>query len=114
MHLTVLAVPDCPNAPVLEERLAAVLAGRDGVSVSREVISDESGAARWGMHGSPTLLIDGTDPFAGPGQRPSLSCRLYRDLDGRAAGCPSVAQLRRVVEQALAAAAPLRPGWRSP
>jgi len=25
MHLTILAVPDCPNAPVLEERLAAVL-----------------------------------------------------------------------------------------
>jgi hypothetical protein len=68
MHLTVLAVEDCPNAPVLAERLAAVLAGREGISVSREVISDEGAAARWGMHGSPTLLIDGADPFAEPGQ----------------------------------------------
>ena len=30
MELTVLAVPDCPNAPVLERRLAEVLAGRPG------------------------------------------------------------------------------------
>ena len=41
MHLTVLAVPDCPNAPVLKDRLAAVLGGRAGVSVSHQVISDE-------------------------------------------------------------------------
>ena len=30
MHLTVLAVPGCPNAPVLGDRLAAVLDGRAG------------------------------------------------------------------------------------
>ena len=72
--------------------------------MSHEVISSESEAARWGMPGSPTLLIDGTDPFAEPGQRPSMSCRLYRTVDGRASGAPSVAQLRQAVEQALAAA----------
>ena len=68
MHLTVLAVPGCANAPVLEDRLAAVVGGRAGVSLSHQVISDEDEAARWGMHGSPTLLIDGVDPFAEPGQ----------------------------------------------
>ena len=32
------------------------------------------------MAGSPTLLIDGVDPFAAPGQRDcGMSCRLYRD-----------------------------------
>ena len=46
MHLTVLALPDCPNAPVLEQRLAAVLKGSAGVSASREVISTEGEAAR--------------------------------------------------------------------
>ena len=34
------------------------------------------------MAGSPTILTDGTDPFARPGQQPSLSCRLYRDEQG--------------------------------
>jgi hypothetical protein len=99
MHLTVLAVPDCPNAPVLEERLAAVVDGRADVSVSHEVIASEPDAASRGMHGSPTLLIDGVDPFAVPGQEPSLSCRLYRDDEGRATGAPSVGQLRQAIER---------------
>ncbi len=69
MQLTVLAEPGCPNAPVLKDRLTAALDGRTGVLMSHQVISDEGEAARWGMHGSPTLLIDGVDPFAEPGQR---------------------------------------------
>ena len=70
MDLIVPAGPDCPNAPVLNDRLAVVLDGRAGVSVSHVMICDEDEAARWGMHGSPTLLIDGADPFAEPGQPP--------------------------------------------
>lgn len=101
MRLTVLAVPGCPNAPVLTGRLAAVLSGRADVSVSHELIRDESQAARWGMHGSPTLLIDGMDPFAEPGQPPSMSCRLYRTDDGHASGAPSIDRLRQAIEQAL-------------
>ena len=104
MHLMVLAVPDCPNAPVMRERLAAVLHGREDVSVSHELITDEGEAVRWGMHGSPTLLVDGADPFAEPGERPSMSCRLYRGNDGRVSGAPSAAQLRQVIEQSLASA----------
>jgi hypothetical protein len=101
MHLTILAVPDCPSAPVLLDRLAVVLGDRAGVSVSLQVIDSEDEAARWGMHGSPTLLIDGTDPFAEPGQRPGLSCRLYRGEDGRTSGAPSVSRLQRAIRRAL-------------
>jgi Alkylmercury lyase len=112
MQLTILAVPGCPNAPVLGDRLAAVLDGRAGVSVSRQVISDEGEAARCGMHGSPTLLIDGVDPFAEPGQPPSLSCRLYRDENGQVSGAPSPGLLRQAIEQAPAAApGPGDPAW---
>jgi hypothetical protein len=112
MQLTVLAVPDCPNAPVLGDRLAAVLDGRAGVLVSHQVICDEGEAARWGMHGSPTLLVDGADPFAEPGQPPSMSCRLYRDENGQLWGSPSVGQLRQAIEQAPAAApGPGDPAW---
>jgi hypothetical protein len=104
MQLTVLAVPGCPNAPVLGDRLAAVVDGRPGVSVSRQMISDEGEAARWGMHGSPTLLIDGVDPFAEPVQPPSMSCRLYRDENGQLSGAPSPGQLQQAIDQALAEA----------
>jgi hypothetical protein len=99
MQLAVLAVPGCPNAPVLEDRLAAVLEGRAGVWVSHEVISNGGDAERWGMHGSPTLLIDGVDPFAEPGQPPTMSCRLYRDESGQVTGGPSAGQLRQAIKQ---------------
>lgn len=103
MQLTILAVPGCPNAPVLKDRLAAILDGRADITVSHQAISSEVDAARRGMHGSPTLLINGADPFADPSQPPTISCRLYRDDDGQASGAPSVGQLRRAIEQALAA-----------
>ena len=99
MELTVLAVPDCPNVSVLAERLAAALAGHPDVVVRRREIASEQEAAQAGMHGSPTLLVDGVDPFAAPGQAPSLSCRLYRDATGRTEGAPSVEALRRVLNQ---------------
>jgi hypothetical protein len=97
MDLKVLAVPDCPNVVLLEERLAQVLQGRRDVTVSRQVIADQDEAARQGMHGSPTILVDGKDPFAEPGQPASVSCRLYRDSGGQVDGAPSVSQLRRAL-----------------
>jgi hypothetical protein len=99
MQLTVLTVPDCPHAAAFEERLAAALAGHPAAVVRRRVITGEHEAAEAGMHGSPTLLINGIDPFAAPDQPPSLSCRLYRDASGRTEAVPSVAELRRVLNR---------------
>jgi hypothetical protein len=100
MELTVLAVPGCPNALVLKQRLTGLLAGRPGVTVSWQVVASDEEAARLGMRGSPTLLIDGSDPFAVPDQGPALACRLYRSDEGRLAGVPAVAALRRALAQA--------------
>lgn len=97
VQLRVLAVSDCPNAAVLERRLSLVLAGRSDVVLMHEVVDDAAAAMRAGMAGSPTLLVDGVDPFAMPGQVASVSCRLYRDQQGRVTGAPSVAQLRAVL-----------------
>ncbi len=88
------------GAAALDERLAVVLVGRRDVSVIRRVILDEEQAARFGMRGSPTLLVDGADPFAAPGTPPSVSCRIYRGPEGRAEGAPSVAELRRALAEA--------------
>lgn len=100
MELMVLAVPDCPGALVLEQRLAGLLAGRPGVTVTRRVVGDLAEAARWGMYGSPTLLIDGRDPFTVPGTVPAVACRLYAGENGRLEGAPAVPALRQVLEQA--------------
>ena len=50
-----------------------------------------------GFTGSPTLLIDGRDPFRNPAIPPSLSCRVYQTPDGLA-GSPTVAQLVEVLQ----------------
>ncbi len=94
MRVRVLHVLGCPSAASLRMRLAEVLAGRADVHVEEHVVDDASMASAAGMRGSPTLLIDGVDPFASSGQPFSLSCRLYQDEDGRLSGVPTLAQLR--------------------
>ncbi|MFE9399245.1 organomercurial lyase [Streptomyces flavidovirens] len=96
MRITVLTVVDCPNARPALQRLAAALDGREA-QVELIEVADEAEAARRGMYGSPTILIDGTDPFAPPGAVPSLSCRLYRDAHGTASGVPDETALRRAL-----------------
>ncbi|ANP57093.1 hypothetical protein J2Z21_003503 [Streptomyces griseochromogenes] len=97
MYVEMLTVPDCPNGPMLRERLTHALAGRTDVELTEHVVDDQTEAERRGMHGSPTLLVDGRDPFAVPGTAASVSCRLYRGTDGRVGGAPSVEELRRVL-----------------
>ncbi|MFF4038174.1 thioredoxin family protein [Streptomyces sp. NPDC001816] len=99
MRITVLTVPDCPHTPVVAERLTQALDGRDA-EVERIEVDDPEQATRLGMTGSPTVLIDGVDPFAVPGAPASLSCRLYRGPDGRIDGAPSLADLRRALGDA--------------
>jgi len=106
MELTLLTVPGCPRAAAFEELLAAALTGYPGVAIERCEISDEHAAAEAGMCGSPTLLINGVDPFAQPGQEPSLSCRLYRGDDGCIAPVPSLAALRRALAAASGSGLP--------
>ncbi|MFF0540563.1 organomercurial lyase [Streptomyces coelicoflavus] len=96
MKITVLTVADCPNAQPALERVTAVLDGREA-QVELVEVADEAEAARLGMFGSPTILIDGTDPFAQPGASPSLSCRLYRDADGTVSGVPDEAALHQAL-----------------
>jgi hypothetical protein len=95
----VLSAPGCPNVPLLEQRLAAALAGRPAVRV-RRVIASADEADRCGMRGSPTLLVNGHDPFAVPGMVPALACRIYRGEGGRLEGAPTVEALRRALERA--------------
>lgn len=94
MDLVVLHVADCPHLPVLLDRLTMVT---DAPVVTRLVETDAD-AARYGMAGSPTLLVDGVDLFRAPGDRASgLSCRIYRADDGGLAPTPSVEQLRAAI-----------------
>jgi predicted DsbA family dithiol-disulfide isomerase len=100
MELTLLTVPGCPHAAEFEQRRSLALADHPAAVVHRQVVADEREAAQVGMRGSPTLLIDGVDRLAAPGQGPSLSCRLYPDGAGGLAGAPPVEALRQAMAEA--------------
>lgn len=99
MDVTLLYFDGCPNWQVADERLQEALAraGRDDVRVQRRLVStpEEAEAARF--RGSPTVLVDGRDPFADPAAPVGLSCRVYRTADGLA-GSPTVDQLLAVLQ----------------
>ncbi|MDZ7733148.1 MAG: thioredoxin family protein [Acidimicrobiia bacterium] len=80
MHIELLHVADCPNLVVARERIDLALDRAGLAATVREVQIDTPEAAeRAGMSGSPTVLVDGVDPFGGAGA--SLACRLYRSGD---------------------------------
>ena len=96
MKLEVLHVADCPNLRPILDRLAEAT----DLSVATVKVATDAEAAALGMNGSPTLLVDGIDPFASADQGFSgVSCRLYRDEAGRITGAPSVEQLRDAVAE---------------
>jgi hypothetical protein len=58
----------------------------------------EQGAGR-GFVGSPTILIDGRDPFPSPGAQPAVACRMYAGVTG-AVGFPPLRELRHALKRA--------------
>lgn len=97
MSITVLHVANCPGAALLQHRLDQVLVGALGAPAAWQVITSEDQAREHGMTGSPTLLVDGVDPFGHPGLQPSLSCRLYLGDDGSPGPAPSCLQPRAIL-----------------
>jgi hypothetical protein len=98
MDVTLLFVDGCPNWQVTDARLCEALArtGRDDVRVQHRLISTPEQAEDVDFRGSPSVLVDGRDPFATTGAAVGLSCRIYRTEAGPA-GAPTVEQLLDVL-----------------
>lgn len=99
MDITLLYFEDCPNWKVTDERLAAIVAGRPEVSLTRHIVDTPSEAERTGFHGSPSILVNGVDVFAEPGAEVGLSCRRYLTPNGYQ-GSPTSEQLRAALADA--------------
>ena len=89
----------CPNWEVLDHRIAEALHGRTDASIIRQRVETTEEAIRLGFHGSPTILIDGIDPFAEPSAPVGLACRVFRTPNGLA-GSPTLEQLHAVFSEA--------------
>ena len=93
MNLTVLHVEGCPSLEPLVAELKGLIGARAGVTLTTVLVESERQAIRLGFHGSPTILVDGIDPFPFPPEATGLSCRVYAHSSGRLAGVPSRAGL---------------------
>lgn len=102
MKIEVLVVPDCPHETPTIERVRRALAviGLPEAVVAIRMVTDQEEAVRLGFAGSPTIWIDGRDPFAEPRSTPVLSCRMYRTTHGLE-GVPELDELRRALHDAL-------------
>lgn len=95
MDVQLLYFDGCPNWATAHRRLRA-LAMELGFTVLPHKVATPKDAERVGFRGSPTILIDGRDPFARGDEPTGLTCRLYDTPDGPA-GAPTSEQLRAVL-----------------
>ena len=108
MDIAVLYLAGCPHVQTAETNLHAALADLDtpnngDIVVRKQLVDTVEEAERVGFLGSPTIRLDGRDPFALPDATPGLACRVYA-TDTGLAGSPSVAQLRDALTAGTATA----------
>jgi len=93
VSVELLYIDGCPSWRAADDNLQAALhrVGRSDRVAHRMLVTTEEADAI-GFAGSPTVLIDGRDPFGTPGAAAGLACRVYPTPEGPA-GTPTVAQL---------------------
>src|SRR5450759_448968 len=98
MTISLLYFDGCPNWHVADKRLRAALVavGRPDDAIEHVLVSTPEEAEAAQFRGSPTVLVDGRDPFADPDALIGLACRLYMTEQGLA-GSPTVEQLVAVL-----------------
>ena len=94
MKITIQYFDGCPHWTLAEERVRNVLRRlqADDVTLDYELIDSPEMAVRVEFHGSPTILVDGRDPFATGAEPVGLSCRVFSTEEG-AQGAPTERQI---------------------
>ena len=94
MDITLQYFDGCPNWHEADQRLLSAMAetGLTDVPVRYQQITTDDEAISEDFRGSPTIRINGEDPFADPGGQFGLACRLY-PTSGGLSGSPTVQQI---------------------
>ena len=101
MDIVLRYSPGCPNWVETDRLLreALQIVGVADATLTRDVIETPEEAVAARFTGSPTILINGFDPFAGAaGAEFGLACRVYRTPAGLR-GSPTLEQLVAVLER---------------
>ncbi len=97
MNITLQYFDGCPNWETTRHDVAGLLDELElPATITLQRIESPEEAEACGFRGSPTLLVDGVDPFADPDAPVGLACRIYITEAGPA-GSPSPAQLRKAL-----------------
>lgn len=96
MDVELLVVSDCPDEESTALLLRSALddVGLGWVEFTTTTVAAVADAERHRFTDSPTILIDGVDPFAGSGRPGSVACRLYPS------GSPDLGTLRQALKRA--------------
>ncbi len=98
MKITIQYIDGCPHWKLADGRVRHVLGdiSSDEVTLEYQFIDSPETADQVGFHGSPTILIDGWDPFITGIEQVGMSCRVFRTEDG-IQGAPTEAELRKLL-----------------
>jgi hypothetical protein len=98
VDVTLLYFDGCPNWELTYARLREALAasGHPDQPITLRTVTTPEQAQAEQFGGSPTVLIDGTDPFADSRAAVGLTCRMFTTPAGLA-GAPTVEQLQRAL-----------------
>ena len=90
MTIEIRYFDDCPNWEATRDLVVAIT----GVEPALRRVATPEEAEALRFLGSPTVLVDGVDPWADQSRHVGLACRIYRTPEGRPAGAPTEAMLR--------------------
>ncbi len=93
MDITLQYFESCPNWKRADRRLTALAEETPGMVVTRHIVDTAEEAERVGFRGSPSILVNGIDPFAQADDPIGLSCRRYPTPHGYA-DSPTLEQLK--------------------
>lgn len=99
MRIELLWFDGCPSYQRARDMLDQVLR-EENITAQIEMIqvSDDADALAKKFLGSPTIRLNGVDPFAEPGQENyAMQCRVYRTSEGLK-GTPTKEMLREAVK----------------
>ncbi|MFQ5967049.1 MAG: thioredoxin family protein [Acidimicrobiia bacterium] len=94
MDVTLQYFNGCANWKIAQSRLRQILG--DDWEIHYQLVESFEDAERLGFRGSPTVLVDGRDPFADESAPIGFACRVYRTESG-SEGTPSIDQLREAL-----------------
>ena len=97
MKITLQYFDGCPNWKTTDTHLQKLVeTGLVKAEVDYQLIDTIDAAEQHQFHGSPTVLIDGIDPFANDDTPVGLACRVYQTEQGPA-GSPTIHQLEQAI-----------------